>query len=866
MSDYPDMSGMTSKQDNTMMIILALFLFCCCCCFLPAVSGFLYYYLYGSGYKVTITYGTGGGYYEEGDEISIKAKEISGKEFDVWTGDVSNVEDIYDEETIVTIGTENVSLEATYKDIVTTESGNGTEENTVSSSVTIVSGTGGGTYEEGATVIISADTPPAGTSFDTWSGDVSVLSSPTSPNTTFTMSDEPVSLLATYTDIPKYTLSVTDGLGSGSYKEGDVVTVTAGPPVQDKEFDAWIGDTSYLSSLTAESVSVTMPAQNISVSATYKNTISANLATESAGATQWYLRDTDDNIQEYSGFGLYPQGGVVNNTNVIMSNVCGTDPTPDACKWFISADGRMVPYLRTDMGMKYIPGDDTTDPVTSDQFILSDTCSPGTSDVTCQWEYRGTQFFSKSNPDHSVTVTASDYENGIPKNNAQLTISNECGFGGVSNNVVCNWEKKSDAVNRVVTATAATTAAETAAIAGATLTADQTLGVNDRLVSVDGGYTVFLDDKGNLYIHETNSEIYKQPLFLPVESALCATCKVVIDDNSVTITNGTTTLRTFELLYPQVNAPMRMVLQNEGELQIIDGRDLVVWRKTYSQAQFDFINTLTSGNSLSVGQSKLSPNNEWKFGLDTNGCLVVTKVSDGVSHMVLWGQSACTSCTLEVTNTSIVTKNGTVTLDTLELPGTVSGPLLMRISDSGKLYVTDADNIEQWSLEFADAEERIFNLKKTKILNTGIGSNAMKIRIYNAVKTRAIIRQMGTNSCLLQSYDQGVIKIRTCASGTTKWNMDGHIIKTIDGYWQQKGPYPYLTAHPAYTENARVKVTSLGCSGGGCGNQKWTHDPISGKIMNTGWGSSKVLTADGEYVKVSTWTGAANQRWQFYPA
>jgi len=67
-----------------------------------------------------------------------------------------------------------------------------------------------------------------------------------------------------------YTLTVTNGAGSGDYDEGEVVGISANPPASGKAFAMWIGDTLYVDDTNAPSTTVTMPASDISVTATYR--------------------------------------------------------------------------------------------------------------------------------------------------------------------------------------------------------------------------------------------------------------------------------------------------------------------------------------------------------------------------------------------------------------------------------------------------------------------------------------------------------------------------------------------------------------------------------------------------------------------
>ncbi|RMD75469.1 MAG: hypothetical protein D6820_14705 [Lentisphaerae bacterium] len=80
-----------------------------------------------------------------------------------------------------------------------------------------------------------------------------------------------VTLYAQWTVQTRYKLTVINGSGSGSYTAGTQVTVTADPAPSGKVFDQWTGDTSYLASVTDASTTLTMPAGDLSITATYKD-------------------------------------------------------------------------------------------------------------------------------------------------------------------------------------------------------------------------------------------------------------------------------------------------------------------------------------------------------------------------------------------------------------------------------------------------------------------------------------------------------------------------------------------------------------------------------------------------------------------
>jgi len=67
----------------------------------------------------------------------------------------------------------------------------------------------------------------------------------------------------------EYTLTINDGLGSGTYRQGSLVQITSQSPSDDKAFSYWSGDIGVLSSATDSTVSFPMPAFDISLSANF---------------------------------------------------------------------------------------------------------------------------------------------------------------------------------------------------------------------------------------------------------------------------------------------------------------------------------------------------------------------------------------------------------------------------------------------------------------------------------------------------------------------------------------------------------------------------------------------------------------------
>jgi hypothetical protein len=131
--------------------------------------------------------------------------------------------------------------------------------------LTVVNGTGSGSYAAGTVVTITANAAPAGQAFADWTG--ATVASATSATTTLTMPAAATTVTANYAAIPTYTLTVVNGTGSGSYAAGTVVTITANAAPAGQAFADWTGAT--VASATSATTTLTMPAATTTVTATY---------------------------------------------------------------------------------------------------------------------------------------------------------------------------------------------------------------------------------------------------------------------------------------------------------------------------------------------------------------------------------------------------------------------------------------------------------------------------------------------------------------------------------------------------------------------------------------------------------------------
>ena len=137
--------------------------------------------------------------------------------------------------------------------------------------LTVVSGTGSGSYASGTSVSIQATPPTDGKKFVNWTATAGTLASATESKTTFTMPAAAATVTANYQDAPvvTYALTVVNGTGSGSYAAGASVPLVAGAAATGKVFDKWTATGGTLANATSASTTFTMPAANVAVIATY---------------------------------------------------------------------------------------------------------------------------------------------------------------------------------------------------------------------------------------------------------------------------------------------------------------------------------------------------------------------------------------------------------------------------------------------------------------------------------------------------------------------------------------------------------------------------------------------------------------------
>jgi len=262
----------------------------------------------GTTYTLTVNSGTGDGNYSEDQVANISADTApSGQEFDEWVGDTSEIASVTSSSTTLTMPDENQEITATYQALSLY-------------SLTVNSGTGDGTYQENWVVDIEADSAASGYAFDEWVGDTTGIASVTTASTTITMPGSAAEVTATYEAAASYVLTVNSGTGDGNYSESTVVDIDADTAVSGKLFDAWIGDTANISDVNDPSGTLTMPASNQEITATYTWVVS--------GLVSRFTFDTDARDTYGTNDGTLTGGASVTNDGT-RGKVVSLDGTDD---------------------------------------------------------------------------------------------------------------------------------------------------------------------------------------------------------------------------------------------------------------------------------------------------------------------------------------------------------------------------------------------------------------------------------------------------------------------------------------------------------------------------------------------------------
>jgi hypothetical protein len=210
-------------------------------------------------FSLTVVNGSGSGTYAAGAVVSISANPpAAGQAFSSWTG--AAVANASASSTTLTMPAANATVTATYAPVATP-----------TFMLSVVNGTGSGSYAAGTTVNISANAPPSGQAFSNWTG--AAVANPSVSTTTLPMPAANTTVTANYstTSTPTYTLTVfngtVNGASSGSFAPNTVVTIVANTPPAGQVFQSWSGLP--VTNVNASTTTLTMVAYDAQVTATF---------------------------------------------------------------------------------------------------------------------------------------------------------------------------------------------------------------------------------------------------------------------------------------------------------------------------------------------------------------------------------------------------------------------------------------------------------------------------------------------------------------------------------------------------------------------------------------------------------------------
>lgn len=220
-----------------------------------------------------------------GKKYNISTSEVlSDYMFDHWDKNNSRYGSSYYYNNIV-MGTEDVTYHAYYRD-------------RKSYTLTVNNGSGSGTYKERQSVSISANSPAAGYRWSNWSGNWYSIGYKYNMNTNIIMPSGNCTVTANYSIIPderpSHTLTVINGSGSGTYKEGTTIRCYGNQAPSSYEFAYWTeGDTiiSY-----SNPISITMGTSDRSITANYKPIPYFNVTVINGKGSGTYIRNSSPQI------------------------------------------------------------------------------------------------------------------------------------------------------------------------------------------------------------------------------------------------------------------------------------------------------------------------------------------------------------------------------------------------------------------------------------------------------------------------------------------------------------------------------------------------------------------------------------------
>ena len=200
--------------------------------------------------------------------------------------------------------------------------------------LTVKDGLGSGKYPAGTNITITASRGNGGTPFGYWStsNNTVIFDDRTKSSTTITMPSSDATVVANY--VGQYRLEVEYGSGSGSYAPGAKVTISAVEPPSGKKFSKWTTKTNGLNveNSTEKTTTITMPASDAKITATYINTgtTSGNTTSGSSSQNGTTVNITKPGISDKDKASAYVSGSSDNFVVKISESLVAADEVQQA--------------------------------------------------------------------------------------------------------------------------------------------------------------------------------------------------------------------------------------------------------------------------------------------------------------------------------------------------------------------------------------------------------------------------------------------------------------------------------------------------------------------------------------------------------
>lgn len=219
------------------------------------------YYRNRNSYNLIVNNGTGGGIYKERQSVSISANAApSGYNWSHWTGDYYSIGNRYNEKTSITMPSKDCEVTANYSPI----------DNRPSHTLTVINGSGSGTYKEGTTIKCYGNQAPDTYEFAYWTEGDNIISY--SNPISITMGTTDRTIQANYKPIPYFNVTVINGTGSGTYIRNSNPQITMNPAPDGMKFLQWevkTGDDNDVTQPLAENTTIRNLTHDVVVQATY---------------------------------------------------------------------------------------------------------------------------------------------------------------------------------------------------------------------------------------------------------------------------------------------------------------------------------------------------------------------------------------------------------------------------------------------------------------------------------------------------------------------------------------------------------------------------------------------------------------------